>query len=185
MLATYDRADAFSDGECDALIRLAEARGGATAPAPVYGHGGAAQIRTDMRSAQSLLLARDSGQPWLWERLDRLFAEGAAAFGTQVDPVFEPAQLVRYNVGDHFQMWHSDAGTDRLDARRISMSVELADPETYEGGLLEIAPARMLPQRAPPRGYATLFPSRALHRVTAVRSGTRWALVAWTGLNAT
>jgi PKHD-type hydroxylase len=134
-----------------------------------------------MRRADSTPIGRNEA-PWLFDRLDALFTEAAVFIGTIVDPVFEPVQIVRYRTGDHFQ-WHTDAGVDRGDARRISASVELSDPAAYEGGLLEIAPGRMLPQRAPPRGHATLFPSRALHRVTPVTRGTRYALVAWTGLN--
>jgi hypothetical protein len=34
-------------------------------------------------------------------------------------------------VGDHFQSWHSDAGTDRYQERQISLSVELSDPAKF------------------------------------------------------
>jgi PKHD-type hydroxylase len=178
---TFDRPDALSGAECAALIALAEAKG--LEPAPVYGRDGAALVNARMRSAAHVLIARGGAADWLFARLDALFAQGAAAFDTQADPLFEPVQIVLYRPGDHFH-WHSDAGADRIEARLLSASVELSDPADYRGGLLEIAPARMAPERAPPRGHATLFPSRALHRVTPVTDGMRYALVAWTGLNA-
>jgi PKHD-type hydroxylase len=49
--------------------------------------------------------------------------------------------------------------------------------------VLEIAPGTIGLPRTLPRGGARLFPSRAIHRVTPVTRGERWALVAWTGLD--
>jgi PKHD-type hydroxylase len=96
--------------------------------------------------------------------------------------VFETIQVVRYGLGDHFQSWHSDAGTDRYYQRQISLSIELSDLADHDGGVLEIAPGTVGAARTLPRGGARLFPSRAIHRVTPVTRGERWALVAWTGL---
>jgi PKHD-type hydroxylase len=151
--------------------------------APVYNAAGVA-VDPRMRRATTLLLERGPDTEWIFARLDELFAAAAALFATPVDAVFEPVQLVRYGPGDHFQMWHSDAGVDRTEARRISCSIELSEPAEYAGGRLEIAPWRMVPDRSPEQGHATLFPSRCLHRVTPVERGVRYALVAWTGLNA-
>lgn len=168
---------ALSLAECDAAIALAD--GGRLAPAPVYG-GDGAMVNPLVRDAGSALIARAEAG-WLFDRLDDLFTWGAEAFDTQVGPITEPIQILRYGTGGHFQIWHSDAGDDRVDQRRISMSVELSALGDHEGGDLEVVPdlvgrARMLEQ-----GGAHLFPSRALHRVTPVSRGTRWALVAWTG----
>ena len=105
----------------------------------------------------------------------------AAAFGVTVGPLSEPVQILRYDEGGHFQVWHSDAGGDTGDRRLISMSVELSDPADYAGGELEVVPDLVGRPRTLPRGGVHLFPSRALHRVVPVTRGTRWALVAWTG----
>ena len=90
-------------------------------------------------------------------------------------------QILRYDPGCHFQRWHTDGGLDRIEKRLISVSVELSDAADYEGGTLEIVPDLVGRPRSVPRGGATFFPSRALHRVTPVTRGTRRALVAWTG----
>ncbi len=179
-LVIFERANAFTAEECVAVIRMA----GERQARPARVHGTAAEVNPAMRSATTILIERSRDVEWLFARLDALFAAAAQEFGTAVDPLFEPVQLVRYGCGDHFQMWHSDAGFDRVDARRISASVELSSPNDYDGGRLEIAPWRMLPGSAPEQGRATLFPSRCLHRVTPVARGVRHALVAWTGLNA-
>ncbi|WBY08371.1 2OG-Fe(II) oxygenase [Sphingomonas sp. 7/4-4] len=127
------------------------------------------------RQAERCYWSRDSETAWIHDRLDALFAEAAARFETEVDPVFEDIQFIRYEVGAHFQTWHSDAGIDRYEERRISVSVELSDAGDYEGGVLEIAPAMGLP-RTLPRGGARLFRSRMIHRVTPVTRGfvMRW-----------
>jgi PKHD-type hydroxylase len=169
--------DAFSGDECKAAIALGS--GERMAPAPVYG-GDGASINTMVRDVRSALVERAEAG-WLFEKLDGLFARAADAFGLPVGPIAEPIQILRYGAGGHFQMWHSDAGGDLVDTRRISMSVELSSRAGHGGGALELIPDLVGRPRLLEQGGAHLFPSRALHRVTPVTSGTRWALVAWTG----
>jgi PKHD-type hydroxylase len=172
-----DRPDAFTAAECDTIVALA--LGGGLEPATIY-DGVADHVDPRQRQAERCYLSREVADGWIHARLDALFAEAAAHFGLAVDPLFEDVQFIRYGLGGHFQTWHSDAGVDRFEARRISISVELSAPDDYDGGVLEIAPAVGRP-RIVPRGGARLFPSRAIHRVTPVTRGVRHALVAWTG----
>jgi PKHD-type hydroxylase len=174
-----DRPAAFTAAECEAIVALTRAR--TMEPATVYGSGGD-EVAPALRRAERCYLSRAESPAWLFERLDALFAESAAHFDLQVEPVFEAIQVVRYGLGDHFQSWHSDAGTDRHYQRQVSLSVELSDPADHEGGVLEIAPGTVGAARTLPRGGVRLFPSRAIHRVTPVTRGERWALVAWTGV---
>lgn len=169
--------NALTDLECDAAIALSTS--GRTGRGPVYG-GAGYHVDPARRDVQSSLVARREAG-WLFERLDGLFRKGADAFALPVGPIGEDIQILRYDPGDHFATWHSDAGLDSVERRRISMSVELSDRGDYEGGELEVVPDLVGRPQTLPRGSAQLFPSRALHRVTPVTSGTRWALVAWTG----
>jgi PKHD-type hydroxylase len=168
---------AFGVAECDRIIALADVA--PTGPGPLYG---SAERRVDpaLRDVRSSLVAR-ADAPWLFDRLDALFAAGAEEFGLPVGPVGEEIQVLLYREGGHFRMWHTDAGADSGDRRRISMSVELSEPGDYEGGELEVVPDLVGRPRTLPRGGVHLFPSRALHRVVPVTCGERWALVAWTG----
>lgn len=176
-LPYFDVPSAFTPAECDAIVALGARR--PLEPATVW-NGTHDHVDARVRTAERCLWRRDSDTAWIHDRLDALFAVAAARFETEVDPVFEDIQLIRYGVGAHFQTWHSDAGTDRYEARRISASVELSDASDYEGGVLEIAPAMGL-ARTLPRGGGRLFASRMIHRVTPVTRGVRYALVAWTG----
>jgi len=167
---------AFSAEECDAAIAIA---GEGLAPAPVYG-GGGREINPAVRNVRTRMVARDEAR-WLFERLDTLLAEGGEAFGLSVGPITEEIQILRYDEGGHFALWHTDGGTDAAGERLVSLSIELSERADYDGGELETVPDLIGRTRSLPRGSAQLFPSRALHRVTPVTRGTRWALVAWTG----
>ncbi len=167
---------AFTGGECDEAIALADGR---LAPAPVYGDAGR-RVDTHVRDAQTCLIGRDEA-PSLFGRLDGLFGQAAGEFGLLVGPMTEPVQILRYDEGGHFALWHTDGGADVAAQRLVSMSIELSPLLDHDGGALEIVPDLVGRPRVLERGGAHLFPSRALHRVTPVTRGTRWALVAWTG----
>ena len=173
-----DRSDVFSAEECERLIALAQ--GSELAPAPVYG--GADHVPPDrVRKVGVSMQPRGEATAWFFDRLDALFADAGAELGVAVAPMTEPVQILRYAPGDHFQAWHTDAGADRTGDRLLSVSVELSDLGDHEGGDLEILPDLIGKARTLKRGGARFFLARALHRVTPLRSGVRWALVNWTG----
>jgi PKHD-type hydroxylase len=172
-----EREGAFTAAECDRLIALAEAR--PLEKAPVYG--GPDYLPADFaRRVFVSLQERSAETAWLFDRLDSLFVEAAAELGVDVAPMAEPVQILRYGAGDHFQAWHTDAGFDRQEDRLLSVSVELCAAGEHDGGDLEILPDLVGKTRSLPRGGARFFLSRALHRVTPVTRGVRWALVNWT-----
>ena len=174
LLPTVDFREAFTDAECNRILAL----GGGGEPATVWG-GDAYQVDQRVRSAIRSYHPRSAETAWIYDRLDGLFAEAAARLEIAVSPAAEDFQLLRYEVGDHFQVWHTDAGADLHDARLISVSVELSHQGDYDGGLLEIPQAGAAERL--PRGGARMFLSRLIHRVTPVTRGTRHALVNWTG----
>jgi PKHD-type hydroxylase len=62
--------------------------------------------------------------------------------------------------------------------RKLSMSLQLSDPNDYEGGDLVIHTgiSETLPKQ---KGMAIFFPSYTLHEVIPVTKGERYSLVAW------
>lgn len=175
---TFAVPDAFDAAECEAIAALGDEAPGEAAP--VWTDLGYA-VDADARAVRTTLRVRDSETGWLFDRLDALFVRAGTEFGLAAGPLSEPVQILRYDAGCHFQRWHTDGGLDRIEARLVSVSVELSDAADYEGGTLEIVPDLVGRPRTVPRGGAIFFPSRALHRVTSVTRGTRRALVAWTG----
>lgn len=74
----------------------------------------------------------------------------------------------------HDVKWHGHAPVDR----KISVTVQLTDPGSYEGGDIEFDEVSTNADFRS-KGTVLLFPSYLRHRVRPVTSGTRRALVAW------
>lgn len=81
-------------------------------------------------------------------------------------------------LGDHYGA-HLDFDDTWTNYRKLSFSVLLDDPSTFEGGDLEIfvgSEPKALPRK---RGTLIAFPSFMMHRVTPVTRGQRHSLVGW------
>ncbi|WP_165356431.1 2OG-Fe(II) oxygenase [Sphingosinicella sp. BN140058] len=178
MLPFWEKAEALSSAECARAIALAG--GDALRPAEVHGQHGYAP-NPHVRDVATSFHPRAPETDWLYARVDGLFAEAAAHLDIAILPMAEDLQILRYGPGNHFQMWHSDAGHDLRGRRALSISIELSDAADYGGGDLELVPHALGRTRPPRRGAARIFPSQALHRVTPVIRGVRWALVNWAG----
>lgn len=118
---------------------------------------------------------------WVMQRMTRLIATANHDFGFDLDAFGESPQVARYGAerAGHFD-WHSDIGAGAMAARRkLTVVVQLSDPATHEGGVLDLWPDSQ--QRSMPKaqGLAVVFPSFVLHRVTPVTAGTRWSLTLW------
>ena len=104
-------------------------------------------------------------------------------------------------TGD-FYTWHTDAGADPYpagDIRKISCSVQLSDPDDYEGGHFQWIESHKVFDRIKMRsgdialdelvhtapfsgrelGSLIVFPSWLHHQVTPVTRGVRKSLVVW------
>lgn len=116
----------------------------------------------------------------------------------------ESLQYTVYGPGEYYG-WHNDQGiatyykpiskgdrghmgdiaTDFVNKnceqiRKLSFSLLLSDPDTYEGGNLQIMGENGKSYFAPrQRGVIVVFDSRAQHRVQKVKSGVRKSIVGW------
>ncbi len=63
--------------------------------------------------------------------------------------------------------------------RKLSIVVQLSDPEDYEGGDLKLHIANNPTIIKKQKGMTVFFPSHTLHEVTPVTKGERYSLVAW------
>ena len=95
----------------------------------------------------------------------------------------EDVQLGRYGVGGHYD-WHEDifAPDSGGYQRKLSCSIQLSDPDTYEGGDLVVKTnikdneVFTAPRK---QGSVIVFPSMIVHKVTPVTSGKRFSAVGW------
>jgi PKHD-type hydroxylase len=136
------------------------------------------------------------------------FAQGDNAWTWDLSH-FENFQFTQYseqpNTKGDFYTWHTDSGhvgqvhgTEGL-IRKLSCTIQLSDPDEYEGGHFEWlephsmfdrikqgdksvgidAMKRTAPFSAKTRGSILLFPSDVHHQVTPVTRGARTSLVGW------
>lgn len=92
----------------------------------------------------------------------------------------EHMQYTRYEGdGGHYD-WHLDRGMGGgISPRKLSIVMQLSDPDEYEGGDLEFLVGGEPIQAQKQKGMIYVFPSFVLHRVTPVTKGTRRSLVVW------
>lgn len=101
------------------------------------------------------------------------------AFGFDCD--FMPrAQYGTYKKGD-FYNWHYDVNWEQNTAydRKLSIVIQLSDPNDYEGGDFEFQNPMPQPEGFRERGSVLVFPSYITHRVTEITKGKRKSLVNW------
>jgi PKHD-type hydroxylase len=117
---------------------------------------------------------------WIFEKLSHSINEvNNQYFNFDLDGLIEGIQFTKYEApGQHYD-WHIDKGNFG-PTRKLSLTIQLSDPEEYEGGDLEVnIGVRNTISCEKTQGCATFFPSYILHKVTPVTKGTRYSLVAW------
>ena len=95
----------------------------------------------------------------------------------------EDVQFATYTDGG-FYNWHRDCDIKQENYRKLSVSVQLSDYDSYEGGdlLLKHVWGNMrlpMDEAIYKQGTIIVFPSMLLHQVTATTKGTRHSLVQW------
>jgi PKHD-type hydroxylase len=94
---------------------------------------------------------------------------------------FESAQYTVYTDEGKGSMydWHIDTmGKGNTGQRKLSLVLQLSDPQDYEGGELWLhGNSKVIAEKQ--KGLLYAFPSYTLHRVTPVTSGLRRTLVLW------
>ena len=102
-------------------------------------------------------------------------------FGFEGMRLTEYAQFTHYRTGGFYD-WHMDndiLGKHQPPVRKMSMTLLLSDPSTFEGGELEIMSKGKTAKLK--QGQAIFFASWLQHRVKPVTKGERKSLVMWFG----
>ena len=106
---------------------------------------------------------------------------------------FQAIQFAEYKDGGFFGWHQDDAGANKSkEIRKLSLSLILSDPNTFEGGELqfyngghplqdmgEITGEQVI-NDIKAQGTVIVFDSRDFHRVTPVVKGVRHSIVCWT-----
>ena len=142
---------------------------------------------------------------FLWHYVCKANRENFLYDLTHIDG--DSMQYTRYGEGEYYN-WHNDSGisvhfkpefnvrggqsinnkdahSDYLNkqteyVRKLSFTLQLSDPDDYEGGNVELIDEANQNYIAPrQRGTIILFDSRTQHRVNKVTKGTRRSIVGW------
>tara|TARA_R100001440_G_scaffold56260_2_gene76076 strand:- start:718 stop:1287 length:570 start_codon:yes stop_codon:yes gene_type:complete len=119
-------------------------------------------------------------QEILWWHIRR---SNRQAFGVEVSDIFD-IQYTKYHAEqDGHYNWHFDtfwANETQYD-RKLSITIQLSDPNEYEGGEFLFDPQyeQPNPEHLKQKGSILIFPSVLSHKVERVTRGTRKSLVAW------
>ena len=138
---------------------------------------------------------------FLWHYIQRANRENFLYDLRNIDG--ESMQFTRYEAGQ-FYGWHNDAGlatqykpvsvgnrseglgkdfmNENIEIiRKLSFTLQLSDPDDYEGGNVQFLDESGKSYFAPrQRGCLVLFDSRTSHRVLKVTKGIRKSIVGWT-----
>lgn len=177
------RARVFSPAQCRRIVelgrRLPAERGG------LIDGGGAAD---GIRDSAAAWLPPGADTTWIFERLAGVVERANRSYGFELDGFAEDLQFTTYDrPGSHYT-WHQDGLDTTVASRKLSVVVQLSDPDAYRGAdleFLEVAEdygpherAEYL-RRSRALGAAVVFPSFEFHRVLPLRRGVRHSLVAW------
>jgi PKHD-type hydroxylase len=164
--------DSFTPAELDAIIKIGT--NAELARASTFG-GNDPKIRDSFIQ----FLFPNEVTYWVFERVNAVVnAMNDEFFGFDLTSMEQGFQFTRYSApGEHYE-WHIDRGI-LSGTRKLSLSLQLSDPDDYEGGDLELWFGGEPVKASRERGVMTLFPSWAMHRVTPVTEGVRYSLVCW------
>lgn len=117
----------------------------------------------------------------IYDILDSVWKFHAEKYGYELTFI-EYYEIKEYREGDEFGEHIDTHGAPKLvEERKLNLTVQLSDPESYEGGDLYIK--NYLATKS--IGSGIFFPPDVVHRVTKVTSGTRYCLIGhgWGVLN--
>jgi PKHD-type hydroxylase len=121
---------------------------------------------------------------WDWV-IDKIMSQVVEANDTiwkfDLNSVIDNIQYTEYEGnGGHYD-WHLDIGPGSISHRKISIVIQLSDPDEYVGGDLELMTGSDHTKIPRGKGNVVIFPSFLLHRVVPLISGNRKSLVLWVG----
>lgn len=142
--------------------------------------GPAGESIKNIRRSQVSWLESTPDSKWVFERLGHIAATlNAQFYRFDLTGFGEHIQLTNYDQSEHGMYgWHQDSGGSG-PSRKLSLVLQLTDPNQYEGGNLQLFTAKEPANVMKQRGLLVAFPSYTLHQVTPVTQGSRQSLVAW------
>lgn len=135
---------------------------------------------TNVTASFTTCLLTDLTHP-IYEILDPIWKDHAETYEYNISFI-EYYEIKEYKTGDSFGSHLDTHGSPNMtEDRKLNLTIQLSDPDSYEGGDLYIREHRATRNI----GSGIFFPPYVLHKVTEITSGTRYCLIghAWGSLN--
>jgi len=169
----------FTSDECEKILAQVLYSGSGWEPAQVAETTATSDTPTrneGTRNNSNYMLRPDEGTFWIFEKLLAIVTAANDEFYQFEINQFNAVQISKYEVGEYYHD-HFDIGPGVLGNRKISLTLQLSEPDSYEGGDLVLDLNDFTASRE--LGSVTIFPSFLKHGVRPVTKGTRYSLVAW------
>lgn len=165
---------AFTPDECDQIVDIG------TALDTIKG-----QVNDDnvvdsnLRKSKVSWIPANANTAWIFNRCTDMINTINEKFFNFELLYIESLQFTTYEEPGDFYSKHIDMGYKSGGTRKLSFSIQLSDPSTYEGSELVLHVGKSPSKGLQQQGAATIFPSYSLHEVTPITSGKRYSLVGW------
>jgi PKHD-type hydroxylase len=169
---------ALNEAECDHIVERAQVY-----PEEEATVGFSDTLRSDLAYRTSSIRWLDvAAEAGVVSRIMQfVHASNRTNFGVDIAAPFE-LQFTEYRGTSqgHYD-WHQDVWLEspRPFARKLSVVVQLSNPDAYEGGAFEFFGIQAPGATFSPQGSLLIFPSFLQHRVLPVTGGLRRSLVSW------
>ena len=162
--------NAFSKEECETIINIAKDKGLIK---------GKTKSETDVRDSKISWLYPTDNMDWVFRRVtDITLNLNERFFKFNLFGINEGFQFTNYQAPSGKYGKHVDRALN-FPVRKLSISIQLTNPEEYEGGELYLYDDEKGTVMDKTQGTLIMFPSFILHEVMPVTKGERNSLVTW------
>jgi PKHD-type hydroxylase len=163
--------NAFSKEECETIIKIGKEKGLIT--------GTTFNTINDVRKSNISWLYPSDNMEWVYRKVtDIVLNLNSRFFCFDIFGINEGFQFTNYKAPSDKYGKHVDKSIN-IPVRKLSVSIQLSNPEEYEGGELKIFDRNEGIVMSKEQGTLIMFPSYTLHEVTPVTKGERNSLVTW------
>jgi PKHD-type hydroxylase len=162
--------NAFSKEECQTIINIAKNKGLIK---------GKTKGESDVRDSNISWLYPVDKMDWVFRRVtDIVLNLNERFFKFDLFGINEGFQFTNYEAPSGKYGKHIDRSIN-IPVRKLSISIQLTNPEEYEGGELYIYDGDKGTIMDKTQGTLIVFPSYLLHEVMPISKGERNSLVTW------
>lgn len=169
----------FTKEEIEKIIEIGKNPNYSSIESAAVTNNGEALENKEVRDCTLSFIRSDfRGAIWIFKKIeDAIHQVNDKFYNFDIDYI-ETLQFTEYPVGGKYTK-HVDTIYDHVGTRKLSFTLQLSDPETYQGGNVLIHSSSTPGTISTEMGSLSVFPSYQLHEVTPVESGVRHALVGW------